>query len=120
MDTSFGANVGGGGAERMQKSECNRARPEKEKKVSASFRAHMLTHERRRESIEHGSCARKVLVSSCKQFPGYWTLGYDIVQNGHRTRSRIDHKRHVQISALIHFVEAPLRLNPTIPKSKQR
>ena len=64
-DTSFfGANVGGGAAELLQNKKCNRAKPGDEKRVSRGFGAHLLTHKYRRESVEHGSCARNASVPS--------------------------------------------------------
>ena len=101
--------------------KCNRAKPRDEKRIPPGFVAHLLTHECRRESVEHGSTgASNALVSFSWQFTGYWTLVDDTPQNIYHIRSRIGYKRHAQISALTNFVVPLLGLKWTIQKGKQR
>ena len=100
----------------MENKKCNRVKPGVEKRISQGFGAHLLTHERRREYMEHGSCASNASVPSW-QFAGYWTLVDDILQNIYHLRSRIGYKRHVQLSTLIPLVVPPLRLNEQFRKS---
>ena len=42
--------------------KCNRAQPGDEKLISPGVSAYLLTHECRRESVEHGVCASNALV----------------------------------------------------------